>query len=128
MTPAIISKSVFLDGENIVEKTHWIIHEKFGQKEISKGRPEDLSTSRSEEVRYLCRICFRGEKKSARSKSGAAGMADVPVFEIFCCRSSTDGTGTDVTSRSILHPESPWDLVLWSPGATGLHIHVQLRL
>ena len=55
-------------------------------------------------------------------------MADVPVFEIFCCRSSTDGTGTDVTSRSILHPESPWDLVLWSPGATGLHIHVQLWL
>ena len=33
-----------------------------------------------------------------------------------------------VISRSILHPESPWDLVLWSPGATGLHIHVQLWL
>ena len=31
-------------------------------------------------------------------------------------------------SRSILHPESPWDLVLWSPGATGLHRHVQLWL
>ena len=30
-----------------------------------------------------------------------------------------------VISHSILHPESPWDLVLWSPGATGLHIHVQ---
>ena len=33
-----------------------------------------------------------------------------------------------VISRSIVHPESPWDLVLWSPGATGLHIHVQLWL
>ena len=33
-----------------------------------------------------------------------------------------------VISHSILHPESPWDLVLWSPGATGLHIHVQLWL
>ena len=33
-----------------------------------------------------------------------------------------------VISRSILHPESPWDLVLWSPGATGLHIHVHLWL
>ena len=31
-----------------------------------------------------------------------------------------------VISRSILHPESPWDLVLWFPGATGLHIHMQL--
>ena len=33
-----------------------------------------------------------------------------------------------VISRSILHPESPWDLVLWSPGATGLQKHVQLWL
>ena len=33
-----------------------------------------------------------------------------------------------VISRSILHPESPWDLVLWSRGATGLHIHIQLWL
>ena len=33
-----------------------------------------------------------------------------------------------VISCSILHPESPWDLVLWSPGATGLHIHIQLWL
>ena len=35
---------------------------------------------------------------------------------------------TSVISHSILHPESPWDLVLWSPGATGLHIHMQLLL
>ena len=33
-----------------------------------------------------------------------------------------------VISHSILHPESPWDLVSWSPGATGLHIHLQLWL
>ena len=41
----------------------------------------------------------------------------------------THGTyDTSVISHSMLHPESPWDLVLWSPGATGLHTHMQLLL